>query len=512
MLQEANAANGLLTGQGQSGSASSTPWKIVAYVCYGLIGALGAGALASWAATSRRPASQASHGTAGVISPVATTTSTTTSVVYDQTRKISFITAETRGDPILVKVGDFEKRFETKVLNVGEGHKWDGYKSKVKILQKYLQGRLREGGGDDLVAFVDGSDVIWGGCDPGYFQHSYDEIVRLSGARIVFGAELACGEQDCNKVPRVPQWAEELSGKRRLNRGFWKRFIDGCRATWTDECSAKRDCGGMAACADPPSVRFLNSGFVMGPVTDLSKMFDWSLENYDNVTVWGDQSVFASYWLKNQKDITLDYTGAMVACISDMRWELLEAPLNCVMNRWVYLVSHREVQLQDHGGKVRFSPNKTRAEMWMLSDAGNGKYWITSNEGRQLVDSQRFVSTSIFKTEREMWQFSVGGGGVVYMTSPSNEQLQDDNGHPVFSENKQGWESWRIHMLDGTPACKEGRPVHGHIVNQAFDRTQCLIHGNGRGFWFLGHIVKSLTNKSVDEVRDWGDHKVLHYR
>jgi len=411
-----------------------------------------------------------------------------------------------------VKVGNFNDRFNTEVVNLGEGREWKGYKSKVRILQEYLQKRLLAGSGDELVAFVDGSDVIWGGCDPGYFQHAYEEIVRVSGARIVFSAELACGEQDCNKVPPVPPWAERLAGGKNLDTGFWKPFVDGCKATWTDECSAKRDCGGLAACADPPSVRFLNSGFVMGPVTDLAKMFDWSLENYDDRSVWGDQSVLADYWLKNPEDVTLDYTGALAASISDMRWELLEEPLKCVMNQWVYLISHRNVQLKDDGGKVAFSSAKTRDEMWMLSDAGDGKYWITSNQGRQLVDSRMFVGLSIFKTEKEMWKFSVGGGGVVYLTSFFEEQLQDDNGHPVFSKNKQGWESWRIHTLDDAPACSESAPANNVITNQAFNRKQCLIHGNGRGFWFFKHMVMSLTNKTVDEVRDWGKHTSLHTR
>uniref|UniRef100_A0A7S1M398 Uncharacterized protein n=1 Tax=Alexandrium catenella TaxID=2925 RepID=A0A7S1M398_ALECA len=483
------------------------------YLCYGLIGAVAVGAAALLAAPGLLPAKAAPSSSLVERAPArvaSTSTTTTTTVVYPYTRKINFVTAETRGDPMLVRVGEFEKQFKTDVVNIGEGKDWDGFKFKVKMLQEYLRKRVLEGAGDELIAFLDGSDVLWGGCDPGYFQHAYEEIVRLSGASVVFSAELACGEQDCNKVPRVPDWAVQLSGNKDLNGGFWKPYVDGCKATWTDECSAKRDCGGLAACADPPAVRFLNSGFVMGPTTDLARMFDWSLENYDNVSVWGDQSVLAEYWLHHQEDVTLDYTGALAASISDMRWELLEPPLKCPLNQWLFFVSHRDKMLQDHGGKVRFSPNTTENEMWMLSDAGDGRYWITSNEGRQLVDRQRFVTTSIFKTKKEAWKFSVGGGGVIYLTSPFGEQLQDDNGHAVFSGNKQGWESWRIHTLDGSPACEEGRPKGGAVVNQAFKHKQCLVHGNGRGFWFFSHIVKSLTGKTVDEVRDWGEHKSLH--
>jgi len=472
----------------------------------GLIGsfALVSGAWASWPLLS---ASQAASP-----STSRTTTFTFTTTSFALTRNINFVTAETRGDPMLVRIGNFSERFQTRVVNLGDGQKWDGYKSKVKMLQRYLAQRLREGDRDELVAFVDGSDVIWGGCDPGYFQHAYEEIVERSGARVVFSAELACGEQDCNKVSLVPDWAVDLAGGRDLNDGFWRQYVDGCKATWTDECSDRRDCGGLAACADPPTVRFLNSGFVIGPVKDLAKLMDWSLENYDKFSVWGDQSVFAVYWLNNTKDVTLDYTGALAASISDMRWELLEAPLDCELDRWVYLTSHTDRQLEDDGGKVGMSDNKTTKQMWRLSDAGDGKYFITSHEGRQLVDNKRFVGLSIFKTKAEAWTFSVGGGGVVFLSSPRKEQLQDDNGHAVFSSNKQGWESWRIHLVDGTKACVESRPKKSVVWNYGFDRKQCLIHGNGRGFWFFKHIVMMITNKSVDEVRDWGKHKSLHTR
>mmetsp|Transcript_21169 Transcript_21169/g.66985 ORF Transcript_21169/g.66985 Transcript_21169/m.66985 type:complete len:507 (-) Transcript_21169:67-1587(-) len=502
-------AHRLVVGDAEEGGARPAGARLAPYLLGGLLGALAIGASGAWAAP--RFLAAFSTTTTTVTTTTMTTTFTTTS--YALTRKISFVTAETRGEPMLVKVGDFTERFKTEVVNLGEGEKWKGYKSKVRLLQKYLSKRMDEGADDELVAFVDGSDVIWGGCDPGYFQHAYEQIVEKSGATIVFSAELACGEQDCNKVPEVPQWAVELAGEgRALDGDFWKEYVDGCRATWTDECSAKRDCGGLAACADPPTVRFLNSGFVMGPVKDLAKLMDWSLENYDEMSVWGDQSVFASYWLENQEAVTLDYTGALAASISDLRWELLEAPLKCAFDQWVYLTSHRSVQLRDNNGKVEFSNKKTDAEKWVITDAGDGKVYVTSFEGRQLVDNRRFVQMSIFKTGAELWRLSVGGGGVVYLTSPLGEQLQDDNGHPVFSPNRQGWESWRIHTVKEVPACVETRPGEGIIRNWAFDRPQCLIHGNGRGFWFFKHIIMMLTNKTVEEVRNWGHHSSLHTR
>jgi len=487
------------------------------YAVYCLLGALAVVAGLCWAmpgadAAPTTDAYSAATMTTRTTSTVTMSTTTATTTTFIQTRDITFVTAETRGSPIIEKVGNFDEAFNTRVVNAGEGKKWDGYKSKVKMLQKYLHKRLKDGDGDELVAFVDGSDVIWGGCDPGYFQHAYEEIVAKSGAPVVFSAELVCGEQDCNKVPPVPDWAVETAGGKDLNGGFWERFVDGCKATWTDQCSDKRDCGGLAACSEPPAVKFLNSGFTMGPVKEVSAMMDWSLDNYDEYSVWGDQSVFAVYWLANQDKVTLDYTGALAASISDLRWEVLEAPLSCKLNQWVYVISHRDMYLADIKGKVGFTKTQTSAAQWILTSAGHGKYFISSFAGRQLVDNDKFVDMSIFTTKTEMWKMSVGGGGVVYLTSSQGEQLQDDNGHAIFSMNKQGWESWRIHTLDGTPACVETRPKDGVVMNFGFNRKQCLIHGNGRGFWFFKHIVMMLTNQTVDEVRNWGHHHKLHTR
>merc|ERR1712217_892207 len=117
-----------------------------------------------------------------------------------------------------------------------------------------------------------------------------------------------------------------MAGGENLSGGFWKQYAVGCKGTWTDECSAKRDCGFWAPCAVPPAVKFLNSGFFMGPVQDIKKMMDWTLENYDDTSVWGDQSSFAVYWLNgpsNAAKISLDYTGDLALSLSDMSWKLL---------------------------------------------------------------------------------------------------------------------------------------------------------------------------------------------
>jgi hypothetical protein len=317
----------------------------------------------------------------GVVAIGLTTTATTTSF---QGPMVTFFTAETRGTPLLDTVGSFHTDFRQQVINVGYGKKWKNYKTKVSMLQRYLREIIDENArailagadpvalGNRLVAFIDGSDVFHGGCSQEEFMEAYQDIVRASGAKIVFSAEIVCGEQDCNKVPDVPVWASRLGGGKDLEGGFWKQYAEGCHGTWTDECAARRDCGGSAPCAEPPAVKFLNSGFFIGPVAEISAMMDWALLHYDEVSVWGDQSAFAMYWLDNPDKVTLDYNGVLALQLSDLDWKLLE------------------------------------------------------------VDKKR---------------------GVVW--------------------------------------------------NQGFQRVQCLIHGNGRGIYYMKHLLEDLTNSTLKKLRNW---------
>jgi len=244
---------------------------------------------------------------------------------------LTLLTAETRGKSLLECVGDFAAGFAVPVINVGLGKDWYSFKTKVEMLRDYVSGLKlsREAQGksnkDHFVAFFDGKDVFWGGCSPADFMAAYHRIVDASGARIVFGAEIVCGEQDCNRVPPVPRWAHDLAGGRDLEGGFWDLYNEGCHGTWSDECAARRDCGFAAPCAEPPAVKFLNSGFFMGPVDEVAAMMEWSLANYDNTSVYGDQSVFSKWWELHPDKLTLDYLGELSLQLSDLDWSLLTA-------------------------------------------------------------------------------------------------------------------------------------------------------------------------------------------
>ena len=145
-----------------------------------------------------------------------TTTNTTKNKIQNKTPNVFFVTLQTKGPSLLQKVGG-----PFKVVNLGAGKPWHGYKTKFELLLPFLRSKKD----DDLVAFMDGSDIFWGGCEMNDFMHYYQQILEASGASIVISAEIACGEQsrDCNAVPTVPSWANQLANKS-LSNGFWQKY------------------------------------------------------------------------------------------------------------------------------------------------------------------------------------------------------------------------------------------------------------------------------------------------
>lgn len=251
---------------------------------------------------------------------------------------ITFVTAETRGAPLIAAPAmHFREAFGADVVNVGLGKQWGSFRTKVELFAQYLRLRLGAVGyeapgnvEEHLVAFFDGGDVLYGGCNVADFKEAYAAITSRSGARIVFSAEVVCGEQDCDRVPAVPEWAADLSHVDNLDSGFWAKYAVGCNGTWktilNDDgvpCVQRRDCGYWAPCSDPPAVKFLNSGFFMGPMLELSEMLEWSLLHYEQYSVWGDQSVFSQYWLENPDKVTLDYLGQLTLSLSDLRPDVI---------------------------------------------------------------------------------------------------------------------------------------------------------------------------------------------
>jgi len=214
---------------------------------------------------------------------------------------IKFVTVDTRGKPLVGTPGNFPAT----VAIAGAHATWHGYDSKISIFHDWL---VNESGfcDDDTIAFFDADDVFWGGCSQEEFKQRYLSLSN-HGAKTVFSAEITCSEQDCRKVPPVPEAYSK----------DWSEFHDCNEFAWYDECAQNRFCSGCDG--NDPKPRFLNSGFIMGKVKAVKDMTAWSLQHYANYSNYGDQSVFAIYWLQNPDLVALDYSTGLSFCLSDVQ-------------------------------------------------------------------------------------------------------------------------------------------------------------------------------------------------
>lgn len=202
----------------------------------------------------------------------------------------------------MAEIGNFPRP----VLNLAQP-KWPGFIGKLNFTFPFLQ-TVKP---DDIVVVMDGGDVLWGGCDMQAFKDAYKHIAESSGASIVVAAEMTCWENQCDKVPPMPEWARnDKLISNGLQGDHWKEYAK-CKGHWHPKNTT------YGHCSSPPELKFLNSGFFMGPAKDLIPMVEWSLQNYARST-FGDQSLLADYWMEHPRTVTLDYNQQLVACMSDM--------------------------------------------------------------------------------------------------------------------------------------------------------------------------------------------------
>eukprot|EP00928_Gymnodinium_smaydae_P006371 TRINITY_DN1224_c0_g1_i1.p1 TRINITY_DN1224_c0_g1~~TRINITY_DN1224_c0_g1_i1.p1 ORF type:complete len:406 (+),score=63.14 TRINITY_DN1224_c0_g1_i1:75-1220(+) len=263
---------------------------------------------------------------------------------------VHFVSINTQGEIALKTFG-----FPGEVENVGKGVKWTGYGTKLINVMYYAD----ELPPDDLVVYVDGNDVVWGGCSKKHLLAAYHSIVRASGAKIVVGAEMVCGEQSCDNSTALPKWAQRNTRSLKLERDPVKlteceeQVKPECRcdmpsqpacrnfkytgvddADWNAEqkdaafLAIERDNVARADLEGSPTFRYLNSGFVMGPAKEIRDMFEWSVFHYLSVkekkTWMHDQGAIAEYWRQNPSKVALDYQGELSLQLPRLATETLK--------------------------------------------------------------------------------------------------------------------------------------------------------------------------------------------
>lgn len=199
--------------------------------------------------------------------------------------------------------------------NIGAGKTWGGFKTKVKLVQEWLQPRLVDDP-DGLVVVLD-SDVLYGGCSEKELLSRYKAITSASGgASVVMGAELGQWPQSLNEPGR---YASFQSRRKAVQQAF--SLSDDSYGQYANLtlCQERMH---LSPCSGPPVYQFLNAGFIMGPAKGIHKMYAGMLELPDSKTGtglkmnfadggWDDQAAAAEYMFSHADDITLDYTGTL---------------------------------------------------------------------------------------------------------------------------------------------------------------------------------------------------------
>jgi len=226
---------------------------------------------------------------------------------------ISIVTVETRaGDPMKLPGRNAGSDADTTVKNVGEGHHWKYYRTKNGLMLKWINETLQKDP-ETMAIMIDGGDMVFGGCDEKFLRWKYEEILKASGGgrnmKIVMSAELASFP---NGMAR--RFRENTTWEQR--RSAVNKQVENLPDDWVlpySPCSDKK----IAPCdKHNMSYRYLNWGWVMGPVKDLQPLFEFVY----NKGIRGSMDQERAMWwmLGNSDRATLDYASSLVLSTHNM--------------------------------------------------------------------------------------------------------------------------------------------------------------------------------------------------
>lgn len=239
--------------------------------------------------------------------------------------EIEIITVETRSDLVKMPIpGVAGKHFK----NLGVNQTWHGLFTKPHLFLEWLSSQKDP---EKLVIFADGADVMFGGCSNGELLDAYRKTVQASGnVRVVMGAEMGLDPPPAGAYVDIHKQFEERRQAVQATAGLKdssygdlaacvvsRQKADGCHVPKLAKVkSGHWPCAGP--CSWPPSLTFLNSGFIMGPVGELREVVSGMLR-FEELpadapfrTNWHDQGAAILYMAENPHKVTLDYTGNIV--------------------------------------------------------------------------------------------------------------------------------------------------------------------------------------------------------
>lgn len=197
-------------------------------------------------------------------------------------------------------------------LNVGAGQVWQGWRWRMETFAG-VAARVAASNPEEIVAFMDGQDIIFGGCRSEDFLRYYEDAVNCGdGARVIFGAQVRLFPYDQENLQgynsTVLTHRRHCLSNALAPKTDYRPFLDHAQCQHDD---AKRH----GKCGNNALFDFLNMGFVIGPAGEIEKLFRRILTEpalHGLNKTWNDQMAAARVALANLDAVAFEHTGRMV--------------------------------------------------------------------------------------------------------------------------------------------------------------------------------------------------------
>lgn len=209
------------------------------------------------------------------------------------------------------------------VHNLGAGKMWThDYSQKIGLMQSWVA-TLSD---DQLVAFMDGGDVMYGGCDQADLLQRFETISNLTKSPIIFGAEAFCYGAPTNGCAKYPvHGRDEVLNAHHLTAEDLDHWL-------------------VQAPKALISLKYLNSGFYMGRVKDLKQLYVHMLSVGPRKGY--DQGLASQVFQDHPDLVALDYAGLLVNNLAGVNIELngiQHFPYQDSTKQWINTVTKKPV-------------------------------------------------------------------------------------------------------------------------------------------------------------------------
>jgi len=220
---------------------------------------------------------------------------------------VSVVTLDTGKPQVMPLIG----YNDSEIRNVGANAHWENLGSKIVILETYLN-QMEQENPHQLLVFIDGGDVIFGGCPGTDLSEIFHDTVRSGGndtskPKVVIGAEM--GAFPSALMPRYRMFDERRES---TVKGRWQNL------DYKDFAECDRPEAPMGPCSDPPLYQFGNTGFIMGETRDFLRVLAGTT-GFSN-----DQEGIIVYMMNHPEEVTLDYTGELVLNLHALKDSVLD--------------------------------------------------------------------------------------------------------------------------------------------------------------------------------------------